>query len=107
MKPAFYDTDCLSCFIVINDTSILEELFDCIYLPYEVYDEFNRPNTQNLKNRVDKLIEKAFVKILDFDTDSEEYFHFMELSSEYFLSMLKWNRWLSEKDFTSYLHKNK
>lgn len=174
MKPAFYDTDCLSCFIVINDTSILEELFDCIYLPYEVYDEFNRPNTQNLKNRVDKLIEKAFVKILDFDTDSEEYFHFMELSSEYFIdkpigkgeaaviayakkhngivasnntrdvmpyvekynlerittgdilvmafengiitekegneiwsSMLKCNRWLSEKDFTSYLHKNK
>lgn len=39
MKPAFYDTDYLSCFIAIDDTSLLEEQFECIYLPFEVYDE--------------------------------------------------------------------
>lgn len=84
MKPAFYDTDCLSCFIVIDDTSILEEQFKCIYLPYEVYEEFDRPHIQNLKNRVDNLIKKGFVKVIKFDTNSEDYLLFMELSSDYF-----------------------
>ena len=84
MKPAFYDTDCLSCFIVIDDTSILEEQFECIYLPYEVYEEFDRPHIQNLKNRVDNLIKKGFVKVIKFDTNSEDYLLFMELSSDYF-----------------------
>ena len=84
MKPAFYDTDCLSCFIVIDDTSILEEQFKCIYLPYEVYEEFDRPHIQNLKNRVDNLIKKGLVKVIKFDTNSEDYLLFMELSSDYF-----------------------
>ena len=174
MKPAFYDTDCLSCFIVIDDTSILEEQFECIYLPYEVYEEFDRPHIQELKNRVDNLIEKGFVKVIKFDTNTEDYILFMKLSSDYFSDkpigkgeaavivhakkhdgivasnntkdvlryvkkynlerittgdilimalengiisekegnaiwsrMMKWNRWLGEKDFTSYLQKNK
>lgn len=84
MKPTFYDTDCLSCFIVIDDTSILEEQFECIYLPYEVYEEFDRPHIQKLKNRVDNLIDKGFVKIVKFDTDTEDYLLFMKLSSSYF-----------------------
>lgn len=84
MKPAFYDTDCLSCFIVIDDTSILEEQFERIYLPYEVYEEFDRPHIQDLKNRVDNLIDKGFVKIVNFDASSEEYILFMKLSSDFF-----------------------
>lgn len=51
MKPTFYDTDCLSCFIVIDDTSILEKQFECIYLPYEVYEKFDRPHIQVLKKK--------------------------------------------------------
>ena len=84
MKPTFYDTDCLSCFIVIDDTSILEKQFECIYLPYEVYEEFDRPHIQKLKNRVDNLIDKGFVKVVKFDTDAEDYLLFMKLSSNYF-----------------------
>ena len=84
MKPAFYDTDCLSCFIAIDDTSLLEEQFECIYLPFEVYDEFDRPHIQFLKNRVDNLIDKGFVKIVKFDTDTEDYLLFLKLSSDYF-----------------------
>ena len=84
MKPTFYDTDCLSCFIVIDDTSILEKQFECIYLPYEVYEEFDRPHIQKLKNRVDNLIDKGFVKVVKFDTDTEDYLLFMKLSSDYF-----------------------
>ncbi len=33
MKPTFYDTDCLSCFIVIDDTSILEEQLNAFISP--------------------------------------------------------------------------
>lgn len=85
MKPTFYDTDCLSCFIVIDDTSILEEQFECIYLPFEVYDEFDKPHIQDLKKRVDNLIDKGFVKVIKFDTDSEDYLLFMKLSSDFFV----------------------
>lgn len=84
MKPVFYDTDCLSCFIVINDTSVLEKLFDCIYVPFEVYDEFDRPHIQDYKNRIDRLIDKGFVKIVTFDTHEDDYLLYMKLSSEYF-----------------------
>ena len=162
MKPAFYDTDCLSCFIAIDDTSLLEEQFECIYLPFEVYDEFDRPHIQNLKNRVDNLIDKGFVKIVKFDTDTEDYLLFLKVGEAAVIAhakkhngivasnntkdvmpyvekynleristgdilemalekglitekegniiwsrMLKRGRWLVEKDFTSYLQKNK
>lgn len=83
MKPAFYDTDCLSCFIVIDDTSISKSNF-WIYLPFEVYREFDRPHIQKLKNRVDNLIDKGFFKVVKFDTDTEDYLLFMKLSSDYF-----------------------
>ena len=84
-KCTFYDTDCLSCFITINDTLILEELFDKIYLPFEVYDEFDNPNIQILKERIDKLIERGFVEILDFNTESEDYDLFIKLTSDYYI----------------------
>ena len=35
-KNIFYDTDCLSCFISINDVSILKKLFDKVIIPNEV-----------------------------------------------------------------------
>lgn len=54
-KDIFYDTDCLSCFISINDVSILEKLFDKVIIPYEVYDEFSKVTI--LKGRVDNLID--------------------------------------------------
>lgn len=40
-KEIFYDTDCLSCFISINDVTILKQLFERVIIPYEVYEEFH------------------------------------------------------------------
>ena len=54
MKKIFYDTDCLSCFISINDVSILKELFKQVIIPYEVYNEFTKVNI--LKNRGTMMI---------------------------------------------------
>lgn len=60
-KEIFYDTDCLSCFISINDVSILKELFDKVIIPYEVYEEFSRVFI--LKKRVDDLHYEGFLEI--------------------------------------------
>ena len=76
-KEIFYDTDCLSCFISINDVSILKELFEKVIIPYEVYDEFSRVFT--LKKRVDDLHYEGFIEIEDFDVESESYDLFLKL----------------------------
>ncbi len=47
-EDIFYDTDCLSCFISINDVSILKILFKKIIIPHEVYREFSRIPILNL-----------------------------------------------------------
>lgn len=35
-KEIFYDTDCLSCFISIDDVTILKELFEKVVIPYDM-----------------------------------------------------------------------
>ena len=65
-EDIFYDTDCLSCFISINDVSILKILFKKIIIPHEVYREFSR--IPILKKRIDDLIHESFIEIIDFIT---------------------------------------
>lgn len=76
-KEIFYDTDCLSCFISINDVTILKELFEKVVIPYEVYEEFSR--VAILKKRVDDLHYEGFLEIMDFDVESESYDLFLKL----------------------------
>ena len=59
-KDIFYDTDCLSCFVSVNDVSILKKLFKKIMIPGEVYDEFSK--IPLLKNRIDNLINTKFIE---------------------------------------------
>lgn len=80
-KKIFYDTDCLSCFISINDVSVLKELFDKVIIPYEVYEEFRK--VQPLKKRVDKLIGEKFIEVIDFDTNSNVYKLYAKLHRGY------------------------
>ena len=79
MKPIFYDTDCLSCFISIDDTSILEELFEKVIISESVYDEFSKVDF--LKDRIDYLVGIGFVEIIEWDLFSEEYSLYLSLSS--------------------------
>ena len=71
MKQIFYDTDILSCFISIDDVSILEILFDEVIIPQEVYDEFSKLPV--LKKRVDKLLKKKFIRIEKIIHGSQEH----------------------------------
>ena len=80
-KNIFYDTDCLSCFISINDVSILKKLFDKVIIPNEVYEEFKKVNI--LKKRVDKLIGEDFIEVIDFDINSEVYKLYAKLHRGY------------------------
>lgn len=80
-KPIFYDTDCLSCFISIDDTSILESLFEKVLIPEDVYDEFSR--VKKLKERVDILIECDFIEVIEWNIDSVEYDLYLSLSSNF------------------------
>lgn len=73
----FYDTDCLSCFISIDDVSILKRLFKKIFIPYDVYREFSR--VYILKERIDQLVSEGSIEVVDFDIDSKTYEFFTEL----------------------------
>ncbi|AWX31801.1 hypothetical protein [Methanosphaera sp. BMS] len=57
----FADTDCLSCFIMINRTDILQELFEYITIPSYVYEEFLQA-PYDIKKEVNLLIEKNSLK---------------------------------------------
>lgn len=55
----FFDTDCLSAFLLINDTNILETLYGGnIVLPDQVYQELSNPRVPHLKTRTDAMIKK-------------------------------------------------
>ena len=76
-KDIFYDTDCLSCFVSIDDVTILKQMFDKVIIPYEVYDEFS--HVYKLKKRIDDLHYEGFLEIEDFDVESEGYDLFLKL----------------------------
>lgn len=70
-KPIFSDTDCLSCFISINRTDILEKLFDNIIIPQFVYEEFAVASNKNLIKKIDELISKEFLEVKNLTTRTE------------------------------------
>lgn len=77
----FFDTDCLSSFLWINDTNILHELYGGrIVLPEPVYQELCNPSIPHIKQRADLLIQSkvAFIKAIEVGT--EEYKLYSELA---------------------------
>lgn len=74
IKDLFFDTDCLSAFLWINDTNILEALYGGnIILPDPVYRELSNPRVPQLKKRADALIDKKMASVQAIEADSEEY----------------------------------
>lgn len=70
----FFDTDCLSAFLWINDTNILETLYGGkIILPSPVYDELSNPAVPHLKRRADALINSSCAKVRELEVGSSEY----------------------------------
>lgn len=70
----FFDTDCLSAFLWINNTNILHELYGGkIILPEPVYRELCNPCIPQIKQRADLLISSKDVSVQMIETDTEEY----------------------------------
>ena len=65
----FFDTDCLSAFLWINDTNILHELYGGrIVLPEPAYQELSNPCIPHIGQRTDLLL-------VDDKTNREWSFH--------------------------------
>lgn len=70
----FFDTDCLSAFLWINNTNILETLYGGkIVIPGPVYQELSNPCIPHIKKRADSLLDNNIVKLQQIDTNKEEY----------------------------------
>lgn len=79
-EDLFFDTDCLSAFLWINDTNILHELYGGkIVLPEPVYQELSNPSIPHIKQRADVMIRNNDVSVKMIDTDTEEYKLYVEL----------------------------
>lgn len=70
----FFDTDCLSAFLWINDTNLLEQLYGGkIIIPGPVYQELSNPSIPHIKRRADTLLNKDVASVKQIDTDKAEY----------------------------------
>ena len=69
-KIVFADTDCLSCFIMIDRTDILEGLYDNITIPTYVYEEFLKA-PYYIRKQIEALVKKEFIIIKALDTNEE------------------------------------
>lgn len=81
-EALFFDTDCLSAFMWVNNQSILATLYGGrIIIPSQVYDELSRPNVPHLKSRIDMLIDNNDAMIASFTVDSEAYSLYVKLTT--------------------------
>lgn len=70
----FFDTDCLSAFLWINNTNILEVLYGGkIVLPEPVYQELSNPCVPHIKQRADVLINNNMAFVQSIEVGTEEY----------------------------------
>lgn len=71
-KDYFFDTDCLSSFLWVNNVNILKELYGGkIIFPSQVYDELSNPAISRLKQRVDDLIEDNGEKVQEIEVEAQ------------------------------------
>ena len=79
----FFDNDCISAFLWIDDTSVVTELYgNRVAIPTQVYNEISacRGVAKVLKTRIDKMIERGEAVCIDMTTDSAEYSIYSELA---------------------------
>lgn len=70
----FFDTDCISAFLWINNTNILHELYGGkIVLPDPVYQELSNPSIPHIKQRADIMISSKDIAVQTIEVGTEEY----------------------------------
>ena len=80
--PLFFDTDCISAFLWVNNESIVARLYSKrIIIPKQVYDELSNPSIQHLKQKLDALINAGEASVMQIDIESDAYNIYLELTS--------------------------
>ena len=81
-KLIFFDTDCLSSFLLVNRRFLLTNLYKGrIIVPVATYNEiFSKPPFFVLINEFKKFVDEAEVEIRDIDNDTEESRLYFELT---------------------------
>ncbi len=78
----FFDTDCISAFLWVNNQSLLAQMYKGkIVIPYPVYNELSNPRILHLKSRVDTLIKNKYAFLESIDITTEEYQLYKQLTS--------------------------
>ena len=81
--PLFFDTDCLSAFLWVNNQSLLSQLYPGrIVIPSAVYSELSNPRITHLKARVDVLISNKSARVETIETDTTEYTLYRKMTSK-------------------------
>ena len=76
----FFDTDCISSFLWINDTNILQALYaGKVVLPDPVYQEISNPCIPHIKRRADDLVKASIASVKTLEVGTEEYQLYREL----------------------------
>lgn len=74
INQIFIDTDCISSFLWVDGTNILEVLYPGrIVIPESVYRELSNPRVKQLKRKTDELISRGSAFVYDICVDSDEY----------------------------------
>ena len=80
--PIFFDTDCLSAFLWVNNQSLLAQLYPGrVAIPDAVYSELSNPHISHLRERVDAMISAGNARICDIQTGTAEYELYRKLTS--------------------------
>jgi hypothetical protein len=84
-EPLFFDTDCISAFLWVNNESILSKLFPGrIVIPKEVYDELSHPGVnrvKGLKAQVDLMLQAGNTTIESIMVGTDTYELYRKLTS--------------------------
>lgn len=83
-KKIFYDTDCLSCFLAVNECEILQKLFSKIIIPTAVESEILDDGTpEHIKNNFHKLVNLEFVEVQRMEIGSPEHELFNDIKKNH------------------------
>ena len=83
IEPLFFDTDCLSAFLWINNQSLLAQLYPGrVIIPAQVYAELSIPSVPHLKQIIDVMIGNGDAKVESIQADTKEYSLYRKLVSK-------------------------
>ncbi len=80
-KQLFFDNDCVSSFLWVNEENLLLKLYPGrIVLPQEVFDELSNPSIPHIKRRVTQLITNGYIATQRIFTETEEFDLYYQLA---------------------------